>query len=38
MPLTVFTYHRIQPKPHPDALDAETFERQLDFIQKKSPF
>lgn len=34
MPLTVFTYHRIQPKPHPDALDAEMFERQLDFIQK----
>lgn len=35
MPLTVFTYHRIQPKPHPDALDAGMFERQLDFIRKK---
>lgn len=35
MPLTVFTYHRILPKPHPDALCADVFERQLDFIEKK---
>lgn len=35
MPLTVFTYHRVLPKAHPDALDAGTFEHQLDFIQKK---
>lgn len=33
MSLTVFTYHRIQPKEHPDALTTDVFERQLDFIQ-----
>lgn len=33
MPLTVFTYHRVQPRPHPDALSADFFEKQLDFIQ-----
>ncbi|MBP3302142.1 MAG: polysaccharide deacetylase family protein [Opitutales bacterium] len=34
MPLTVFTYHRVLPKPHPDALSIDVFERQLDYIQK----
>jgi len=33
MSLTVFTYHRIQPREHPDALTVDVFERQLDFIQ-----
>lgn len=35
MPLTVFTYHRILPNPHPDALSCEVFERQLDFISER---
>lgn len=35
MPLTVFTYHRVLPRPHPDALSTDVFEQQLDFIRKK---
>lgn len=35
MPLTVFTYHRILPNPHPDALSVDVFERQLDYICKR---
>lgn len=34
MPLTVFTFHRVLPKVHPDALCVDMFERQLDYIQK----
>lgn len=34
MSLTVFTYHRVLPKPHPDALTVELFERQLDWLGK----
>ncbi len=35
MPLTVFTYHRVLPHPHPDALSVDVFERQLDFIRER---
>lgn len=35
MSLTVFTYHRILPHPHPDALSIDVFERQLDFILER---
>jgi len=34
MPLTVFTYHRVLPNPHPDALSVDVFERQLDYIRE----
>ena len=35
MPLTVFTYHRVLPNPHPDALSVDVFERQLDYIRER---
>lgn len=34
MILIVFTYHRVLPRPHPDALEVSAFERQLDYIEE----